>query len=159
MKVGLLVAGVITLGGCVATSPYVPIEQTNLVEIEGLTQKQLYDNARQWFSQYFVSGESVVDYEDPSTGTIIGNGIADNGTDMLGVIPYKFRYNIRVDTKDGKLRVVTKIIEHYMVSDGNKKKVFAYVNDELKQKAKVTIDKVVNNLESYIQKTQSNDDW
>ena len=93
----LLVSG---LSGCVTTQPYVPQEIVEVVEIPGKSKDEIFTKSRQWFSQYFVSGESVVDYEDQAAGTIIGNGIAGLGYDPFGIVHYDIHYNIRIDIKD-----------------------------------------------------------
>ena len=96
------------LTGC-ATTEYKAVEIESIVNVPNQDQKSLFKKTRQWFSQYFVSGESVIDYEDQESGTIIGNGIASNGADSFGIISYGFKYNIRIDTKDNKFRALTKI--------------------------------------------------
>ena len=52
--------------GC-AMQPFVPTEATEVVDFPGQKQRDIYNKTRQWFSQYFVSGKSVVDYENPAT--------------------------------------------------------------------------------------------
>ena len=85
----------LVLTGC-ATTEYKAVEIESIVNVPNQDQKSLFKKTRQWFSQYFVSGESVIDYEDQESGTIIGNGIASNGTDSFGLISYGFKYNIRI---------------------------------------------------------------
>lgn len=77
LKTALFVGVLSVVAGC-QTTQYKPVEVTDVVNIPNQSQEEIYNKTRQWFSQYFVSGESVVDYEDPKTGTIIGNGIAEN---------------------------------------------------------------------------------
>ncbi|MBU0485551.1 MAG: DUF4468 domain-containing protein [Proteobacteria bacterium] len=43
--------------GCVTA--FVPIEMTQVVSVPEQSQKEIYNKARQWFSQYFVSGKIV----------------------------------------------------------------------------------------------------
>jgi hypothetical protein len=138
----------ILAAGC-AMQPHVPTETTEVVDIPGQKQKDIYNKTRQWFSQYFVSGKSVVDYENAEVGTIIGNGIADNGSDPLGLITYKFRYNIRIDTKDEKFRVVTKIIEHTN-TDGKSTYTVNMVTEERNAKAVARVSTIVADIKKYI---------
>ncbi|MDZ4288983.1 MAG: DUF4468 domain-containing protein, partial [Prosthecobacter sp.] len=99
------------LPSCV-TQPTVPVETTEVVEVSGQGQRAIYDKSRQWFSEYFVSGESVVDYEDPQAGTIIGKGVGKIGTYPLGIIEYNIKYTLRIDTKDGRFKVSAKVLQH-----------------------------------------------
>jgi hypothetical protein len=150
----ILVTGMLSIG-CVSTQPYTPVELTNVINVEGSNQKILFDKSRQWFSEYFVSGESVIDYEDKQTGTIIGNGISSIGSDTFGIIEYTIHYTIRVDTKDGKLRIKSTVIKHTNTDSTNGTYDTNYVPDDRKLKAQNKIDSIINNLESYI--NNSND--
>src|ERR1700742_4390947 len=95
LKTSVFVATLALMAGC-ATQPYVPVETTEVIDLPGQKQRDIYNKSRQWFSQYFVSGKSVVDYESPEAGTIIGNGIATIGSDPFGIIKYNIHYNIRL---------------------------------------------------------------
>lgn len=148
LKTALFVGVLSVVAGCQSTQ-YKPVEVTDVVNIPNQSQEEIYNKTRQWFSQYFVSGESVVDYEDPKTGTIIGNGIAENGTDFMGVIRYSFKYNIRIDTKDGKFRAITKIVEHTN-TDSSKSYATSYVTDERRGTAEIKVKEIVSNIESYV---------
>jgi len=127
----------------------VSVETTEVVEVQNQNQKEIYAKARQWFSQYFVSGKSVVDYEDPETGTIIGNGIAQIGTDPFGLIKYNIEYNIRIDTKDGKFRVVTKIIKHTN-TDTNGTYDVNYLSKDRESLAVQHVSKIVSDINKYV---------
>ena len=148
LKTALFVGVLSVVAGC-QTTQYKPVEVTDVVNIPNQSQEEIYNKTRQWFSQYFVSGESVVDYEDPKTGTIIGNGIAENGTDFMGVIRYSFKYNIRIDTKDGKFRAITKIVEHTN-TDHKSSYTASYVTDERRGTAEIKVREIVSNIESYV---------
>lgn len=145
--------------GCVAQQ-YQPIETTEVVKVSNQDQKAIYNKTRQWFSQYFVSGKSVVDYEDPETGTIIGNGIARIGSDTFGLIQYKIKYNIRIDTKDGKFRAITTIIEHTN-TDSSSTYTVHNVSEERTNDAINHVSKIVNDIKAYVtdKKHKSDSNW
>lgn len=152
----------ITMMGCQTTGDYrpaLPMEFTEVVEIPGQSQEQIYNKTRQWFSQYFVSGESVVDYEDKSTGTIIGNGSAKNGTDTFGLISYGFKYNIRIDTKDNKFRAMTTITNHTNTDTTNGTYDVSYIDSERYLSTETKVKDIVNNIESYLKEQQSSSNW
>lgn len=157
-KILLAAAISISVSGCVSTETYKPVELTNFIEVQDMDQKVLFNKTRQWFSEYFVSGESVIDYEDKEAGTIIGNGIADVGSEAFGIIQHGIHFTLRVDTKDGKLRVLTKIIKHTNSDSTNGTYDAVYVAEDRIVKAKVEIDLLVKSLENHIQK-QTNSDW
>lgn len=142
----------IAISGCQSTptTMYQPIELTEVVDIPNQSQEEIYNKARQWFSQYFVSGKSVVDYEDKKEGVIIGNGIANNGS-MMGLIKYEFYYNIRIDTKDGKFRALTTITKHTN-TDSNSTYDAVAVDQERINASKQKINELITQLKDYILK-------
>jgi len=106
------VLGALLLTGC-ATTPSVPLEPVkleNIYTIDNLKQDQIYDGVRQWFATAFKSSKSVIQYEDKKAGTIIGKantpyfcgGVAEC---LFGTPNDVLEFTIRVDTKDGRVRV------------------------------------------------------
>lgn len=132
-----------------ATEPHVPAENAQVLTVSGQSKSTLFNKSRQWFSQYFVSGESVVDYESASAGTIIGKGIANVGGDAFGIITNKVHYTIRVDTKSGRMRVTTKIIKHTN-TDSQRTYDVSRVSAARAGKAEQHLKGVVRDLERYV---------
>lgn len=156
-RTSLLVITAALFAGC-AMQPYVPIETSEVVDLPGQKQRDIYNKTRQWFSQYFVSGESVVDYESPETGTIIGNGVATIGTDPLGLITHRIHYNIRIDTKDDKLRAVTKIIKHTN-TDSTSTYDVGYLSEERNAKARAHVSTIVADIKKYVAERKDDSNW
>ncbi|PSW82252.1 DUF4468 domain-containing protein [Photobacterium angustum] len=154
------IAVITMLSGCQTVSVYEPVEVTKIVNIPNHTQSNIYNKTRQWFSQYFVSGKSVVDYEDKETGTIIGNAIASNGTDPSGLIKYDFEYNIRIDTKDNKFRAMTTIVKHTN-TDYTRTYDAVAITKERQADAEKKVSDIVNQIKSYVidNETNANTDW
>lgn len=110
----------LALSGC-ATAPQQPVEPVKfekVYQMEGLNQSQVYDGARQWFATAFRSANAVIQYEDKATGSIIGkgntqyrcSGFADCMTVTSGD---RVDFTVRVDTKDGRMRVSYDNLTHY----------------------------------------------
>ena len=154
-----IAVSIMFLSGC-NTVQYAPSDITSIVKISGKTKTEIYSKARQWFSQTFVSGKSVVDYEDKEAGTIIGNSVADIGQGDLGFSNYAIDYNIRIDAKDGRMRVITKIISFTRTSvyDGKSNRA-DYVADEQLLQANAYVDNIVKSLENYIKSDKFADDF
>jgi Domain of unknown function (DUF4468) with TBP-like fold len=152
-----LLATLVLVASC-ATQPYVPIETTEVVNLPGQKQRDIYNKTRQWFSQYFVSGKSVVDYENAEAGTIIGNGVANIGRDPLGLIAYDIHYNVRIDMKDEKLRAVTRIIKHTNTDHKSTYDV-SYSSEERDAKAKAHISMIVADIKKYVSDRKDDTKW
>jgi hypothetical protein len=149
----------IMITGC-ANTEYKPVEVTSVINIPNQSKGDLFKKTRQWFSQYFVSGETAVDYEDAESGVIIGNGIANIGHDTFGVVVRKFKYNIRIDTKDNKFRALTTIIEHTN-TDSRQTYVARAVSPDRIAEAEKHVIEIVNDIEAYItnKKIDNKADW
>ncbi|MBU3085758.1 DUF4468 domain-containing protein [Acinetobacter seifertii] len=118
----LLATGLLSLGlvGCATTpqQPSEPVKFEKVYQIDGLKQGQIYDGARQWFATAFRSANAVIQYEDKTTGSIIGkgnmpyrcSGFADCMTVTAGD---RVDFTVRVDTKDGKMKVSYDNLTHY----------------------------------------------
>ena len=160
IKLGIIGLVITLMSGCQTTMvEHKTTEITETVQLPNKSQEEIYNKTRQWFSQYFVSGESVVDYEDKSTGTIIGNGIAENGSELGGLVIHEFKYNIKIDTKDEKLRAVVKIINHTNTDSNNGTYTAKYIEQERKVAAEMKVKSIVQEIKSYILGNQKNDDW
>ena len=136
------------LSGC-GMQQATPLENSTVVTASGKSQRAIYNKARQWFSEYFVSGESVVDYESAEAGTIIGNGMAKIGADPIGLIRYNIHYSIRVDTKDRRFKVTTKVAKHTN-TDHRQTYDVNYVTPARNEMASKHLAGVVENLKQYV---------
>jgi hypothetical protein len=114
MKILIIPMLLLSMSGCVTQAEYEathkPIQPVEKIyEMPGLSQSQIYDGARQWFAQTFVKANAVIQYEDKSAGSIIGKGSmaypCQTSFRCLGVATNTLSFTIRVDTKEGKMRV------------------------------------------------------
>ncbi len=154
----------VSMGMCLsqcAMPQYTPLETTKVVTVSGVNQKEVFNRCRQWFSEYFVSGESVVDYEDAQVGTVIGKGVGKIGSDPLGIIAYHIRYTIRIDTKDGRMKITTKILNHTN-NDGQRAPYDVnYIPQSRNDKAVRHMAEIVSEIERYVTTTRgdSSSSW
>lgn len=149
ISLAALLLPITLLTGCQSTTPYVPTIVTNVVEVEK-NQTEIYNRTRQWFSEYFVSGESVIDYEDPSSGTIIGKGIANIGTGPFGLVDERINFTLRVDTKDNKFKTEYKINKHTNYDSTNGVYDVFNVTEERNQSAKKKVESITSDLKNYV---------
>jgi len=146
--------------GC-ATQKSTPVEVVQVVQMGDLSTNDLYNRARQWFSEYFVSGESVVDYEDRDAGTIIGNGLGQIGTYAFGLGQEYIRYNLRIDVREGRIRVSTNILEHINRDHEMGSYTVEYLTEDRILLAEAHVNEIVRNLQTYIEShdAPANDNW
>lgn len=70
-----------------------------IIETPGKTKSENYSNALIFFSEYYRSGESVIDMQDEDKSVIIGKGT------LIGAW-VNTNIQLRVDTKDGMVRAI-----------------------------------------------------
>lgn len=70
-----------------------------IIETTGKTKSENYSNALVFFSENYISGESVIDMQDEVEGVIIGKGI------LVGQW-VDTHIQLRVDVKDGMARAI-----------------------------------------------------
>lgn len=164
---GLLVFGLV---GCATTSATKGVEAfttyQKVVEIPNTKQDAIYEGSRQWVAKNFKSANSVIQYQDKATGTIIGKGnmpYVCTGVDCVVSFPPSLEFTFQVDAKDNKARVsFSDLNVHYpagysamfgAVAETNKK----IYKDEDIAKAKATLDSTINSLASDVAKTNGVD--
>lgn len=147
------------LVGC-AGQQFQPSQNTTVVAVDGKDKLEIYDAARQWFSSYFVSGESVIDYENREVGTIIGKGMGQFGSDPFGLIDYRAHYTLKVETKNNKFRVTSEVLKH---SNRDPDRIYdvGYLSPERVKQGEAHVQNVIENLESYVESNSGAEasDW
>jgi hypothetical protein len=86
--------------------------------VDSMSRKNLYTNAKIWFTNTFKSAKHVIQLDDPETGIIIGKGFGSipvsNG--LLNV-PLDMYFTIKIQVKEGRYKFeVTDIYYHYKAS-------------------------------------------
>lgn len=88
----------------------VPIsEYVEVVELPNMNKNQIFNSSKIWIAKSFKSSNSVVQYEDAVTGTIVGKGNMQfpcQGTwNCMARKDDLLAFTIKVDTKDNKARI------------------------------------------------------
>lgn len=78
---------------------------SEVIEVEGFTQDQLYTNANIWFVDAFRSANHVIQMNDKASGILMGKGygkfITEDGINSLHKDLY---FTIKVQVKDGRYK-------------------------------------------------------
>lgn len=110
----LLITGLVVLSlvGCVSMPPPASTPMTNIVEmveLSGQTKEQIFDKSKIWISKSFQSANNVIQYQNKSTGQIIGKGTIPfpcEGFIECGAFGQdRVNFTIQIDTKDNKARI------------------------------------------------------
>lgn len=82
-------------------------EYSAVIEINGLSQDDLFNKGKEWLFRTYNEGKEVLQYENRESGEILGSG-------ATGTVYYKnitnvdagyFRYKVRLGFKDGRTRI------------------------------------------------------
>ncbi|MDE5785354.1 MAG: DUF4468 domain-containing protein [Duncaniella sp.] len=90
-----------------------PLTFSEVIQADGKSQAQIFGGLREWVATTFVSGKTVTQMEDPTTGTII----------LKAEFPFKkggiysayeghVSYMLKLQAKDGRFRVEMSNISH-----------------------------------------------
>lgn len=106
---GLLV---LSLTGCMSMPTPTSTPMTNVVdvvEINGQTKDQIFEKSKIWIAKSFKSANNVIQYQDKSTGQIIGKGTipfpCEGFIDCGAFGQDRVNFTIQIDTKDNKARI------------------------------------------------------
>lgn len=97
------------------------ITRVTVIDSIPKSKEQIYVAVNDWFARSFNDGKSVIQLNDKDAGCIIGKGYISNMGSTLSfasnadISAYVI---IRVDMKDGKMRVTTSI-QKYEIEKGN----------------------------------------
>ncbi len=109
----LIMASILT--GCLGVSGMTPTKQpmseiSKVIEVPNKSKDQIFENSKIWVAQSFRSANNVIQYQDKSTGSIIGKGNiqypCEGFTDCGAFGADRVNFTIKIDTKDAKARVV-----------------------------------------------------
>lgn len=93
------------------------VSYTRVITVEGKTASELYSIADNYFTYNYVDANSVVQTQDKEAGTIIGKGLYDElykYTDGFGFIYCSAIHILRIDCKDGRIRVILTIPNYHL---------------------------------------------
>ena len=111
-KLLLLFASVILFYFAKAQEVVLPIDSTtnkicytDVVNVEGKTQDELYISAKSWFVTTFNSSQNVIDLDDKESGIIIGKGQIPVYTTSMVTAPMGYiSFLVKIEIKDGRYR-------------------------------------------------------
>ena len=100
----------LSTGSLVEAAPAEPLKEVSqVVELPDLSKKQIFDSSKIWLAKTFQSSNDVVQYEDLSTGTIIGKGNmkypCTNTFKCMAFANQIILFTLTIDTKDNKARL------------------------------------------------------
>ncbi|HGW4127843.1 DUF4468 domain-containing protein [Acinetobacter baumannii] len=147
----------------------VPIsEYVEVVDLPNMTKSQIFNSSKMWVAKSFKSSNSVVQYEDAATGTIIGKGNmqfpCQGAWSCLAHKEDLLLFTIKVDTKDNKARISFNDMSMKINTKGTTKFVPAgqeiqTVSDKDNEVIQTGLKKIVQDFKSGIQAESSSTDW
>ncbi|MEY8205398.1 MAG: DUF4468 domain-containing protein [Bermanella sp.] len=121
-----------------------------VTEVPGQSQQEIYQKVNEWFATTYQSSTDVIKMKNPTTGTIIGRGVADVYLGMGQSSPCY--YLIKVEVKDGKVRFTTD--DYIWVGDNFKIRVQNQLDTML-----VNMQGISNSLIAHINSNSVSNNW
>lgn len=91
-----------------------------IIEVPDINKETAFNRALNYFTYNYVSGKSVIQTNDKDNGLLVGKGIYDNvhiGYSLITTIVDAWHI-LRVDVKEGKLRVLVTLTEYEKRMEG-----------------------------------------
>ncbi|OKY84244.1 MAG: hypothetical protein BHV69_09450 [Bacteroidales bacterium 52_46] len=109
-KIFLMLSLLISLIG---TAQDKPLTYSEVIQVEGKTQSEIYGGLREWVATSFVNGKAVTQMEDQTTGTIILKAqFPFKKGGFYSAYTGKVEYILKLQSKDGRFRVEMSGITH-----------------------------------------------
>ncbi len=107
-------------------------EVSNVYEVPGKTQAQIFNGAKEWIALNFKSANDVIQSADKDTGTIIAkgnttyqcNGVGDC---LLNLADSTLEFTLKIDTKDEKARLTFSHFNLYRIGITDHKRTEGYI--------------------------------
>jgi len=154
MKLLLLSITILMCGATASATEFATY--TKIIQLDNQKKSDIYPKARQWFSEHFVSGKSVIDYENSEKGTIIGTGYTV--TDVVFTTKQNIKFSIKVDTKDNKVRIQMKTLQYFDENSSSTYEV-TYISDARLSEAKAALEATARSLKTYLKNNREDDSW
>jgi len=112
MKSWIVLALAIGLAGCALSPADKPIAQSErefsqVYDIPGVSKGEIYEGSLKWIAENFKSAKSVIEYQNPTDGVVIGNGIINypcSSFECIGKASWRVKFTMKLETKDGKFK-------------------------------------------------------
>ncbi len=105
------------------------IEFSEVVQVEGISKDDLFNNAVRWFAEAFKDAKEVIQLKDKESGEVFGKGNFDFSNVALAFSCYsgEITFTIQVLVKDGRYKVIMSDFIHKAVS--NSQCDFGYISN------------------------------
>lgn len=109
-KIIMLLALLVSLA---ATAQEKALTFSEVIQVEGKSQTEIYGGLREWVATSFVDGKAVTQMEDAATGTIILRALFPfKKGGVYSAYEGKVDYTLKLQSKDGRFRVEMSGITH-----------------------------------------------
>lgn len=104
---------VLLIVGFTSVQAQTPISYSEVVQVEGVPKEDLYQRAREWFTDTFRSSNDVIQLDDKENGQIVGKGLFKY-VQRYGIFVWDctIRFTVSVAVKDGRYRYEINDFEH-----------------------------------------------
>ena len=126
-------------------------------EYPGVEKGELFERAKVWIAEEFVSADHVIEYENKKEGTIVGKGTLKHYSAPMGgpkVFVGYIKYTFIINTKPEKARIIVKDV-HLVTKSGGRGTI--YEKDWLNSKNE--IEAICNRFIAALQDGATQDDW
>lgn len=107
----ILCTALIILTGCAGqayqTATQTELNPSQVFDSQGNSKDKIYSSAKMWIAENFKSAKSVIEYDNPSDGVIIGNGRIPypcEGMECMGKGLWMVDFTMKIEAKDNRFK-------------------------------------------------------
>ncbi|GAA3909915.1 DUF4468 domain-containing protein [Litoribacillus peritrichatus] len=145
------------LAACAAQPFREPISATTIIEIPNAKKEALFQRTEIWMKENFKIGDSEVVMTEPKQARIIGKNKSMLWREV-GLVFYVW-YSLKVETKDGKIRVTSTITDTTFVTTNDMNSHHSYMDDKIIKSANQHIQNTINQLVNNLKQPTLKSDW
>lgn len=138
---------------------------SEVVEVDSLSKKQIYNLSKEWFAHAFNSAQNVIQYENAEEGKLIGKGTFKykgkpmvSGTNSTGPVTF----TITIESKDNRYKFTLTDFSHSLgvVPQDKPKGIMNVAMKDLWKDCNKESEEIINSLKKYItNKSVSDNNW
>ena len=132
-------------------------ELQKVIEVNNVSQDEIFIKSMEWFSRTFKESKSVIDYEDKEAGKIIGNGAVSHTYAMI--VGGYVLFSVKIEAKDNRSRITLSNFRAKVVGTSGPPVTRAIMQSEY-DSAVPKLEALMDEYGKYIQSaSKSDDDW
>lgn len=126
-------------------------EYQGVIEVDGKSQSELFDAAKEWIAINFRSAQDVIQLDDRENGQLIAKGYYPI---VMAIIERHIYLTLRIETRDGRFRYTINDFEYHTPGENQMTLERAAVSHEQGKKIDESVAATISSLTTALKEEQ-----